>query len=260
MNFSSGPSLADIAAVTNNNRSNGNGMDGGWGEWIWAFLIFALFGWGGFGGNGWGNNGGGAAAQGALTREQACIDNNFQNLMRETAGISDAVNLGFANLNSTICNQQYDTARMVNGLENSMNQGFNTMNIANLQSSNALQAQLAQCCCENREAIAQVRYDMASNTCAITNQINQGFNGLNQTIIDQFCQLKMEQKDAEIARLQAANTDLRFGISQANQTSEIVNAVRPTPIPAWTVPNPFAYSGGCGCNGGGYYYGNSGCC
>lgn len=254
MGFSSGPSLADIAAVTNGNRSN-NGSDGGWGEWIWAFLIFALFGWGGFGGNGFGNNGG-SAAQGALTRGDLCMDMNFQDVQNGVRNISDQVGLGFANLNSTICNQQYDTAGLINGLENVISQGFNTMNVSNLQSANALQAQLAQCCCENREAIAQVRYDMASNTCAITNQMNQGFNAVNQTIIDQFCQLKMEQKDAEIARLQAANTDLRFGISQANQTTEIVNAVRPTPIPAWQVPNPFAFSGnyGCGCGNNGYYY------
>ena len=122
---SGGYSLADIAAATggSNNRDNNGGFgDGAW-SWIWVILIFAIFGWGGFGNGGFGGNGGGAATQGALTREQACIDNNFQNLMRETAAISDAVNVGFANLNSTICNQQYDTAQMVNGLGNTIQGG-----------------------------------------------------------------------------------------------------------------------------------------
>lgn len=120
----------DVPSVVSGN-GNGYGADGfgGWWGIIALIAVAAIFG--GNGGFGWGGNGNNS---GALTREQACIDNNFQNLMRETAGISDAVGLGFANLNSTICAQQYDTAQMING-----------MNISNLQSFNALQAQLASC-------------------------------------------------------------------------------------------------------------------
>jgi hypothetical protein len=33
------------------------------------------------------------------------------------------------------------------------------------------------------------------------------------------------------------------------QTNQIINAVNPAPIPAYTVPNPNAYYG-CGCNTG----------
>lgn len=68
------PSLADIAAVTGNNRDDGFlGGDG-----IWAIIVFAMiFGWGGFG-NGWGNGGNGGAtpfAAGALT--QADLQRGF---------------------------------------------------------------------------------------------------------------------------------------------------------------------------------------
>lgn len=34
------------------------------------------------------------------------------------------------------------------------------------------------------------------------------------------------------------------------QTNQIINAVNPAPIPAYTVPNPNAYAYGCGCNTG----------
>ena len=63
------PSLADIAAVTGNNRNN----DGMWGgDGWWAIIIFAMiFGWGGFGGNGWGGNGGGMGYTAAAYTDSA---------------------------------------------------------------------------------------------------------------------------------------------------------------------------------------------
>lgn len=236
----SGPSLADIAAVTGNNRNNG--MDGGWGEWIWAFLIFALFGWGGFG-NGWGGNGGNNALQPALTRGELCQDMNFQDVKTGVAAANSAIENGFARLNSTICQQQYDTAQM-----------FNAQTISNLQSANALQAQLADCCCQNREAIAQVRYDMAQNTCAITNQMNTNTrdiidsqNAGTRAILDYLCQEK-------IADLESENAQLRLSASQFAQNQYLVNALRPAPVPAYNVPNPYAYGGSCGCGCGNQYY------
>lgn len=234
-----GVSLADIAAVTGNRNND----DGGWGDggWFWGIFILAiLFGWGGFGNGGWGGNGN-AATQGALTRGDLCMDMNFQDLQNGVRNISDSVNLGFANLNSTICNQQYDTAQM-----------FNAQTIANMQGQNALSSQLAQCCCDNREAIAQVRYDMASDTCAITTAINNAArdiadncNANYRGIMDYLCQEK-------IADLQSQNAELRLTASQIAQNQYLVSALRPTPVPSYNVPNPYAYYGngygsGCGC-------------
>ena len=57
------PSLADIAAVTGNNKNDGMWGGDGW----WAIIIFAIiFGWNGFGNNGWGGNGGSAGATAAV--------------------------------------------------------------------------------------------------------------------------------------------------------------------------------------------------
>ena len=178
-----GYSLADIAAATGGSRNSNGGDWGGAGAWwIIILFLFVFCGWGdGNGFGGFGNRGGSgstAAAQGALTREQACIDNNFQNLMRETGAISDAVNVGFANLNSTICNQQYDTAQMINGLNNTIQGGFYAANTVALQNQNALQTQLSGCCCDLRTGQMQIgnqierancdtNYNAATNTTAI---------------------------------------------------------------------------------------------
>ena len=256
-------SLADIAAAT----GNGNGNGGAWGDggWLWIIVVFALlFGWGngGWGGFG-GGNGGGQAVQGALTREQACIDNNFQNLMRETAGISDAVNVGFANLNSTICQQQYDTAQMINGLQGTVQNGFNSTNVALLQGQNALATQIANCCCEEREAIQGVNYNMAQNTCAITNAMNNNTRDIIQSqeagtraILDYLCQDKIQT-------LQSENQGLRLAASQQAQNNYLISQLKPQPVPAYPAASPcglgnwapavlangYGY-GGCGCNTG----------
>ena len=272
MNSGANYSLADIAAATgSNNRGSNDGWGGdGWG-WIWIILIFAVFfGWGGngFGGFGGGNSGG-AGVQGALTREQACIDNNFQNLMRETAGISDAVNVGFANLNSTICQQQYDTAQMVNGLGNTIQGGFNAANVVALQNQNALQSQIAQCCCENREGQAQINYNLATQSCDTRQTIqnvgrdiidsqNAGVNA----ILGKLTQQEIEAKNAQIAALNQQLFTAQLAASQGNQTNQIINTLRPFPVASYQVCNPFTgsygynYNNGCGC---GTNYANVGC-
>lgn len=265
----------------------GGGFGGGWGnDWIALAILALIFGdgWGmgGMGGmgmflpfmfmNGWGgfsgNSGGSASAQGALTREQACIDNNFQNLMRETAGISDAVNVGFANLNSTICNQQYDTARMFNSLEGNILGGLNAMNITNLQNANAanvvalqnqnaLQTQLAECCCENRSGQMQLSNQIERQTCSLQNTMNTNTrdiidnqNAGTRAILDYLCQEK-------ISDLQNENNALRLQASQQAQTNQIVSELLPVAKPAYLTCSPYASA--FGYPYGGYGYNNNGC-
>lgn len=269
-------SPADIRACTcGNDGGNGSGWGGAWGEWILVFLIFAIFGWGGFGGNGFGGfgGGGGAAAQGALTREQACIDNNFQNLMRETAGIADSVNLGFANLNSTICNQQYDTARMINGLEGTIQGGFNAANVVALTNQNALQAQIAQCCCDQRigqmqlgnqmeQSFCNTNYNNANNTTAI---IQNAHNDTDR-VLAKLDAMEMSRKDETIADLRtklAACGDQTTAQYIINQLTGIIS---PRAVPAYPASSPcglgnwapqvlansYNYNNGCGCGCGNF--------
>ncbi len=264
----------DSGSGGGNGGGCGNGMWGGDGSWIFAFLIIALifgdrWGLGGNNGNGGGNSVpayipypissiGGFNASGALTREQACIDNNFQNLMRETSGISDAVNVGFANLNSVVCQQQYDTAQMVNGLNTTMLQGFNGANVVALQNQNALQTQIAQCCCDEKAALADLKYTIASEDCTTRNIIQNGFrdsieatNASTRAILDYLCQEK-------ISTLQSENQALRLSASQSAQNQYLISQLRPFPVAAYQVCNPFTgtyggyqgYGSGCGCNSG----------
>lgn len=209
---SASPSLADIAAVTGNRNNDGWGADGGWWAWI---ILFALFGWGG-NGFGMGNNNG-------TTAIDASIQRGFDN---------QAVVNKLDGINNGICSLGYDQLGQMNAINTTV-----------MQTGNNIQSQLAQCCCDTREAISQVRYDMATDTCALQNTMNNNTrdiidsqNAGTRAILDYLCQEK-------IADLQSQNQELRLTASQIAQNQYLVSALRPTPSPAYVVPNPYASYG-----------------
>lgn len=242
-----------IPAAGNGYGNNGAFGDGGW---LWFIVvIFAIFG--GWGGNGWGGNGSNSSyyTDSALQRgfdTQSIIgklDGINNGLCDGFYAVNNAMLTGFNGVNTNILQTGY-------GIQ----QAINADTVAGMQNANALQAQLAQCCCETREAIQGVNYNMATNTCALQNTMNNNTrdiidsqNAGTRAILDYLCQDK-------IATLQAENNDLRRAASQdrqnallttamSAQTQQIINAVNPAPIPAYQVPNPNVYYG-CGCNTG----------
>ena len=201
--FNSSPSLADIAAVTGGNRNDGAWGDGGW--WV-LIILFALFG--GWGGYGFGNNGGGGYTATAAT--QADIQRGFDNsaVISKLDGITNGLCDGFYAVNNG----------MLTGF-NTIQQAINADTVAGMQNANAIQSQLANCCCETREAIQGVNFNMAQNTCALQNTMNNNTrdiidsqNAGTRAILDYLCQDK-------IATLQAENNDLRLAASQDRQNA-----------------------------------------
>lgn len=193
----------------NNNGNNGFfGNDG-----IWAILLLALLGFG----NGYGGVGG---ARGGACATQADLSAGFANseIMSDLNDILLSQSQGFSNLQQTLC------------------QGFNGVNTSILQSANATERgfaqmgyNLANCCCEIKGAIADVKYANEKQTCdLITNQ-----NANTQRILDYLTNEK-------ICAITAENVALKGQISNYNQTNAIIGALKtPSPIPAYTVPNPY---------------------
>lgn len=252
------PSLADIASVTGNNKNDGMWGGDGW----WAIIIFAIiFGWNGFGNNGWGGNGGSAGATAAAYTDSA-IQRGFdtQSILGKLDGITNGICDGIYAVNNSMLTgfNGINTNVMQTGF--GIQQAINADTVANMQNTNALQSQLANCCCETREAIQGVNYNMAQNTCALQNTMNTNTrdiidsqNAGTRAILDYLCNEK-------ISSLQAENNDLRRAASQdrqsalltteiASQTQQIINAVRPTPVPAYPASNIYGYAN-CGCNSG----------
>lgn len=245
--------------------NSGNGMWGGDGAW-WIIILF-LFVFCGWGNGNWGGNNAGASG-GATpyfvgTSTQADVQRGFdqQAVITKLDGITQG-----------ICSLGYDQLNQMNGINSNISQtGFGIQQaiqagtVANMQGTNAIQSQIASCCCDAQRAIDGVNYNMATNTCAITNaitgaanQITQNDNANYQRIMDKFCQLELAAKDEKIADLQGLVNSLNLAQSQTNQNAYLVQQLGPKyPVPAFLTCNPytgqsytngFTYGAGCGCN------------
>lgn len=269
---------AALMAMMNNNGMGGNG---GW-WWIWIILIF--FCWGGFGSNGFGRDGN---AAGRLASELN-TDANTNLLMQAINGNKDAINSLSTTLNCDVTSIQNALSQINSGVNQiSCDCKLSSCEVINaITSGNAnLASQLANCCCQTQRSIDSVNLNLtkmdADNRLAICQQTNSlqnaitgGFNNLmtdntskfnvigakidaqTQMINDKFCQLEMREMQNKIDTLRAEKSALELGLSQSAQTANIVNQLRPCPVPAYLTCNPF------GCNGGftGYGYGyNDGC-
>lgn len=218
-------SLADIRAVTDNNDAWG-----GNGSWIWFLIIVFLLAGNGnwFGGNNPGMN-------------QITNDFLFTNLRQDLLNGFNQMDRGISNINNQLCDGFYSMNTSIltgfNGVDKNLCQGFNSVN----QNIAQLGYQTQQCCCETNRSIDAVRYENSRNTCDII----QAQNLNTQKILDKLCENEVNslRTDLQAAQLQ---------ISQLSQTSNIVNSLRPTPIPAYITCSPYAAANynGCGvCNG-----------
>lgn len=198
------------AYSANNGGGFGWGGDGAW--WIIILFLFVFCGWGngGFGGFGGGYGANSPGLQGLVTR--ADINDGFA--MNNLQSGINAIQQG-------ICDATYALTNAVNG-------GFSNMQ---LLISN-LGAQLAQCCCDIRAAIQDVKYEMAQSTCTITNQMSMNTrdvidnqNSNTRAILDWLCQEKIDAKNEKIAEQAAQIQALQLQASQAAQNATLMAAM-----------------------------------
>ena len=210
------------------NKGNGEGFGWGGGMWFaWIFVLFILMG-------GWGNGFGGRNAQVGF---DVASQFDYQDIKNGIRGIQQGLCDGFYAQNTTML-------QGFNGLQRDLCQGFAAVNAGINENRFAQQ----QCCCETNRNIDAVRYENAQNTCAITTNAT----GNTQKILDKLCQMEANAKDQRIADLTASLQAANGQISQLSQTANIINAVRPFPIPAYQVQSPYVgngYAYGCGCGG-----------
>lgn len=242
-------SAADIAAVTGNN----NGGFGNWGgDGAWWLIILFLFMFNGNWGSGYGNGGVGSEVQRGF--DQSAV-------MSGLSGIQSSLTSGFVDTAAALCNG-------FAGVNSAISNGFaqaeiaaNSRQMADMNQNFALQSQLAQCCCDNRLASADLKYTIATENCADRTAIADGIrdilesqnNGV-QRILDTMCQDKIDAKNERIADLERQLTMANLAASQGAQTAAILanndmqtaaleQYLAPVPRPAYIVQNP----NGCNC-------------
>lgn len=193
-------------------------------SWIWVILLFALFG----GGFGFGNRGA-DAMEGTATRAAVTDGFQYNQLDNGIRGVQNGLCDGFYAVNNAIKDGFYST-------------------------TNAIK----DCCCTTNRNVDSVKYDMSKGFCDVitannlnTRDILESQNAGVQKILDYMCS---NEKQALRDRIQTLETNAML----QNQSTRLVDTLRPCPIPAYITCSPYAnYS-----NPYGYGYGfnnNCGC-
>ena len=244
-------SPADMAAVMGtNNRGNNDGFGYGFDGILWLIVILAIFngGWGFGGFGGWGGNGGGGfnspVGQGSLTRSDIDAALSTQGIESGITGIGTQLCNGFNSVNSNISNLGYN---------------------------------LQNCCCDLKQGLGEVNYNLAAQTNILQNTVNNNGNAIQQALNSGFRDV-IDAQNAGTQRIvdmitqdkiQSLQTDLQSAqlqLSNQAQTNNIINALRPTPTPAYpvlspytSIVNPTGFTFGVSGNGCGYNACGCGC-
>lgn len=203
-------SLSDLAAVT----KDADGMAGNGAWWIIILFLFVIMGggWGGF-------NRQGEYGQYATAASQQEI------LYGQQFG---QINDRLTNLGNGICNLGYEMQGNIGQLGKEVALAQAGTNTTIMQTGNSIQSQIAQCCCDNRLATANLSAQMDRQTCDITTAIHA----------------EGEQTRA----LMQANEiqQLRDKVSALEADNRMYGVVRyPSGYTYTAGPSPF-----CGCNSG----------
>ena len=274
---------------------NGGGFGGAFGgdfsAWIVLFLLFGMFN------GGWGGGFGGGMDGGLypwLNNSQN-INGGFRDQMLSTQlnGIQNGITSGFGDVQTALCGGFAGVNASINGAQNAIAAQMYGNQIADLERSfaaqtantqglSALQAQLAQCCCDNRLATCQTqnvvqnegnatRFADANNTRDIIDSQTRS----TQAILDKLCQLELDgvkqQVDAKNDRIAELQNQLNMAAVRESQTAQnaliaqglnnevdaLYNRLSNCPVPSTPVygRTPIFTCNqnngcGCGCNGG----------
>lgn len=289
----------NLVAALMNGKNNQDGFGGANGWWLWIIVLFWLWG-----GRGFGNGFGGGEGNPAVNGLPAQLNNDYgrELLMQAIQGnrsaidqIASALNCTTTQLQGAICNVQGAIDKVAGQVGMSSQAVINAVQQQGCEIGN----QISSCCCnlsslinqstcQTQNMITQQGFDnqlrTVEQTNVLQNNLNNGFtnnreqatNQFNilsakidaqtQLINSQFCDLEKRNMQEKIDSLREQKQTLELFAAQQSQTANIVNQLRPCPVPAYLTCNPFAGNGyggypyaatgangcGCGCN--------SGCC
>ena len=213
--------------------NGGSGFFGG--DWAWIILLLLI------GGNGWGFGGFGGGMMpwmmgGAMNgfgldylypwlNNSQHISDGFrdQQLNTQIGDLRSDVNRGFGDVQLGLAGIGRQICETGNGVTGAVRDGFygaeiaaNGRQIANMQQLFGIQSAQQECCCENRAAIADTKYTIATEACA-TRQANADNT---QKILDKLCQLELDGVKRQVADEQRENANLRSDLQYARNQAD----------------------------------------
>lgn len=273
----------------------GNGGFGNFGgEWAWILLLLLI------GGNGWGMGGFGGGYGGMY--EFPWLLNGQQNINANTNGgfrdamLNDGITSirdGISGLSTQLCGCCGDMQMAVANGFAGVEQGANARQIANMQQAfaaqtamsqgfNQLGSQFADCCCENRLGLADLKYTVATENCADRTQSMQNTRDIidsqtrgTQAILDKLCALELDGVKGQLAQAQRENVGLQNQLNMAalresqtaqnafisqgfaNEVDALYNRLNSCPVPSTPVYGRTPIftcnqNTGCGCGCGSF--------
>lgn len=246
----------------------GNGFGGdGW----WILLLFILLGNGG-----WNNGFGGGDIYPWMNQSNQInggfrdqmLNDNITSIRDGITGISTQLCNGFAGVEQGANARQIANMQTAFANQTAMTQGFNSLG-----------SQFADCCCENRLGLADLKYTVATENCADRTQslmntrdiIDSQTRG-TQAILDKLCALELDGVKGQLAQAQRENVGLQNQLNMAalresqtaqnafiqqgfsNEVDALYNRLNSCPVPTTPVYGRtpiFTCNGnnGCGCSG-----------
>lgn len=267
-------------------NGGGNGFGFGDGNGWWILLLFILLGNGAWGMGGFG----GADGLYPWLNNSQNINGGFRDQMLSTQinGIQNSITSGFGDVQTALCGGFAGVNASIVGAQNGITQQMYANQIADMERSfaaqtantagmTALQAQLAQCCCDNRAATADLKYTVATENCADRTAAMQNTRDIidaqtrgTQAILDKLCALELDGVKGQLAQAQRENlglqNQLNMATMQASQTAQtaqilagqtaeidgVYNRLKNCPVPSMPVygNTPIFTCGGNGCGCG----------
>ena len=238
-NFATGYAIGQ-----NDGRNNSGGFGDFGGGWLWIIVLFALmfggFGFGGLGGfGGFGGFGGGAGLQGMATRADITAGFQFQELQAAVRGIERGITDATYALNNTVVNGFHGVERELCDIGR----------------------QISDCCCENRAAIADLKFASSQESCATRNlmqsntrDIIDATNAGFRMVMDRMAQsdynaLREKYEDVRTQNLLLNQNNVTRAMFDAGVAEVIRRTGYDYPVPSYLVqpPTPLNFpTNGCG--------------
>lgn len=248
-----------------NNGARNQDMWGGAGCW-WMWIILLFFAWGRNGFGGWGGNANGLPAELQGDAGRQLLMNAIQGNGDAIRTLSTTLNCDVNSIKDSLCTIQGAIQSVGNQVGLSSQQIINAVQAGNCQ----LSGQIAQCCCDIRTAIERQGYEgriatiqqtdsLKEDSAAKFNILGAKIDAQTQIINDKFCELEKREMQSKIDALRDQVRGYELSASQQLQTRNIIDAVRPCPVPSFPVCNPWGSNAGYFSYGYGYPYGGNGC-